>query len=66
MVALRVAFNGLILHYEGTAALGQVAQRSCGCPIPGNVQDLVVQRSWGCPIPGSIQARLDGALSNLV
>jgi len=24
-----------ILHYEGGEALAQVAQRSCGCPLPG-------------------------------
>ena len=27
---------------------------------------LFAQRGCGCPIPGSVQARLDGALSNLV
>ncbi len=26
---------------EGGKALGQVAQRSCGCPIPGGVQGQV-------------------------
>ena len=29
-----------ILHTEGGEALAQAAQRSCGCPIPGGVQDL--------------------------
>ncbi|KAK4819096.1 LOW QUALITY PROTEIN: hypothetical protein QYF61_025355 [Mycteria americana] len=30
-----------ILHYEGGETLEQVAQRSCGCPIPGSVQGQV-------------------------
>ncbi|KAK4832523.1 hypothetical protein QYF61_023855 [Mycteria americana] len=30
-----------ILHYEGGEALEQVAQRNCGCPIPGSVQDQI-------------------------
>ena len=33
-----------ILHSEGGEALAQVAQRSCGCPIPGGVQG---QAGWG-------------------
>ena len=32
------------LHSEGGEALAQVAQRSCGCPIPGMVQGQV---GWG-------------------
>ena len=39
-----------ILHYEKKDTLAQVAQRSCGCPIPGGVQG---QAGW------------DGALGNL-
>ena len=31
-------------HSEGRKALAQAAQRSCGCPIPGGVQD---QAGWG-------------------
>jgi len=27
-----------ILCCEGSEALAQVAQRSCGCPLPGSVQ----------------------------
>ena len=27
-----------ILHHEGGEALAQVAQRSCGCPLPGSVK----------------------------
>jgi len=30
-----------IPYSEGGKALEQVAQRSCGCPIPGNIQDQV-------------------------
>jgi len=30
-----------ILHSEGGEALAQVAQRSCGCPLPGRVQGQV-------------------------
>jgi len=33
-----------MLHSEGGEALAQVAQRSCGCPIPGDVQGQV---GWG-------------------
>ncbi|GAB0188666.1 hypothetical protein GRJ2_001331900 [Grus japonensis] len=33
-----------ILYCEGGEALEQVAQRSCGCPMPGNVQGQV---GWG-------------------
>ena len=30
-----------ILPCEGGEALAQVAQRSCGCPLPGSVQGQV-------------------------
>ena len=30
-----------ILYCEGGEALEQVAQRSCGCPVPGSVQGQV-------------------------
>jgi len=30
-----------ILHYGGGEALEQVAQRSCGCPLPGSVQGQI-------------------------
>ena len=33
-----------IIRYEGGEALEQAAQRSCGCPIPGNTQGQV---GWG-------------------
>ena len=34
-----------ILHHEGSEALAQVAQRSSGDPIPGNIQGQVGQGS---------------------
>jgi len=34
-------FKTEILHYEGGEALAQVAQRRCGCPLPGSVQGQV-------------------------
>jgi len=40
-----------ILYYESGDALKQVAQRSCGCPIPGGVQDQV---GWGFEQPGLV------------
>jgi len=33
-------------------ALAQVAQRSCGCPLPGSVQDQVV---WCFEQPGLVE-----------
>jgi len=30
-----------ILYYEGAEALEHVAQRDCGCPLPGSVQGQV-------------------------
>ena len=51
-----------ILYSEGGEALAQVAQRSCGCPIPGDVQclfgrgsgqsDLVLDLAVGNPSCG--------------
>ncbi|KAK4827836.1 hypothetical protein QYF61_021973, partial [Mycteria americana] len=41
-----------ILHYEGGEALEQVAQRSCGHPIPGSVQGPV---GWGFEQPGLVE-----------
>ena len=37
-----------ILPCEGGEALAQVAQRSCGCPLPGRVQGQV-GRGFGQP-----------------
>jgi len=33
-------------------ALAQVAQRNCGCPLPGSVQGQV---GWGCEQPGLVE-----------
>jgi len=33
-----------LLYNEGGKALEQVAQRSCGCPLPGSVQGQGGQR----------------------
>ena len=33
-------------------ALAQVAQRSCGCPLPGNVQG---QAGWSSEHPGLVE-----------
>jgi len=32
-----------LLPHEGGEALAQIAQRSCGCPLPGRVQGQVGQ-----------------------
>ena len=36
-----------ILYSGSGEALAQAAQRSCGCPIPGGVQDRVVRLDGG-------------------
>ena len=41
-----------ILPCEGDEALAQVAQRSCGCPLPGRVQGQV---GWGFGQPGLVE-----------
>jgi len=41
-----------ILACEGGEALAQVAQRSCGCPLPGSVQG---QAGWGFEQPGLVE-----------
>ena len=40
------------LHSEGGEALEQVAQRSCGCPLPGSVQGQV---GCGSEQPGLVE-----------
>ena len=40
------------LYCEGGEALAQVAQRSCGCPLPGSVQGQV---GWGLEHPGLVE-----------
>ena len=41
-----------VLHCEGGEVLEQVAQRGCGCPLPGSVQDQV---GWGFEQPGLVE-----------
>jgi len=41
-----------ILYCESGEALAQVAQRSCGCPLPGSVQG---QFGWGFEHPGLVE-----------
>ena len=41
-----------ILPCEGGEALAQVAQRSCGCPLPGRVQG---QAGQGFGQPGLVE-----------
>jgi len=36
----------------GSEALAEVAQRSCGCPLPGSVQSQV---GWGLEQPGPVE-----------
>ena len=38
-----------ILYCEGSETLEQVAQRGCGCPLPGSIQG---QAGWGFEQPG--------------
>jgi len=40
------------LYCEGGEALAQVAQRSCGCPLPGSVQG---QAGQGFEQPGLVE-----------
>jgi len=46
-----IRYSEEILYSEGGKALAQVAQRSCGCPIPGGVQG---QAGWGPGQPGLV------------
>jgi len=41
-----------IPYYEGSEALEQVAQSSCGCPFPGSVQGQV---GWDFEQPGLVE-----------
>ena len=41
-----------ILPLEGGETLAQVAQRSCGCPLPGSVQGQV---GWSSEQPGLVE-----------
>ena len=40
-----------VLLKSGGDALEHIAQRSCGCPIPGGVQGQV---GWGLRLPGLV------------
>ena len=42
----------VVLHHEGGEALAQVAQRSCGCPLPGSAQG---QAGWSSEHPGLVE-----------
>jgi len=44
----------MVYVVEGGEALVQVAQRSCGCPLPGSVQGQV---GWGLE-PGLVKVSL--------
>jgi len=41
-----------MLHHEGGETLAQVAQTSCGCPLPSSVQGQV---GWGFERPGLVE-----------
>jgi len=47
-----VSYKQEILYVEGDDAMEQVAQRSCGCPLPGGVQRQV---EWGFEQPGLVE-----------
>jgi len=42
-----------IIYFEGGEALAHVAQRSCGCPLPGSAQGQVGR---GLEHPGLVEA----------
>ena len=41
-----------IFYNDGAETLEEVAQRGCGCPIPGSVQGQV---GWGFEQPGLVK-----------
>ena len=47
-----IRFKKEIGYYEAGEALEQVAQRSCGCPLPGSIQDQV---GLGFEQPGVVE-----------
>jgi len=47
-----MGYNKESLYCEGGEALAQVAQRSCGCPLPGSVRG---QAGWGFEQPGLVE-----------
>jgi len=42
----------ILASHEGGEALAQVAQSSCGCPLPGRVEGQV---GWGFEQPGLVE-----------
>jgi len=46
---IQTRYQEEILHCESGETLEEVAQRDCGCPLPGGVQG---QAGWGCEQPG--------------
>jgi len=49
---IQIRYKEEILHHEGGEARAQVAQSSCGCPLPGIVQGQV---RWGFEQPGLVE-----------
>ena len=49
---LRLDIRKIFFYYEGRETLVQVAQRICGCPIPGTVQGQV---GWGFEQPNLVK-----------
>ena len=45
----------VVCHCEGGEALAQVAQRDCGCRLPGSVHGQV---GWGFEQPGLVEGVL--------
>ena len=56
LVEILIRYQEEILHLEGGEALEHVAQRSCGCPIPGGVQDQVGRGPGKPDLVGGIPA----------
>jgi len=48
-VSVYIRYKEEIFYHESGEVLAQVAQRSCGCPLPGSVQGQV---GWGFELPG--------------
>ena len=49
---VQVGYKEEVLYCEGGEELAQVAQRYCGCPVPGSVQGQV---GWGLEQPGLLE-----------
>ena len=50
-VLIYTRYKEQILYCEGGETLEQVAQRGCGCPLPGSIQG---QAGWGFEQPGLV------------